>query len=131
MSADSCPARYGRGVDIQTAEFRFAADPFASGPDRAPARTEILAWFQQPGHNPDDEEDGMMNAELEVPVGSPIDQLAQVVQADADGTMSRVGEWLRDLVANCLCVGYDECPALSALSLVTAMEQAQASPSST
>lgn len=128
MSRNSCPARYGRGVDIQTAEFRFAADPCGSGADGAPTRTEILTWFRPPGHNADDDEDGLMTAELEVPVGSPIDHLAQAVQADPDGSMTQVGEWLRALVASCPCAGYDECPVLSALSLVTAIEQALATP---
>lgn len=120
MTGDSCPAMYGHGVDIRTAEFGFLADDCGTNGTVC----EILAFFRAPADGDEVDDDNVLLAhELEVPVGSPIDDLAQAI-CDDPGTVNRVGEHLRGLIAACSCAGYEECPALSAPSVVTAMELA-------
>lgn len=119
MTGDSCPARHGRGVDIRTARFGFLAEDCGNG-----TVSEILAFFRAAGDGDDvDDENVLLAHELEVPIGSPIDRLAQAI-CDDPGAVACVGRRLRRRVALCDCAGYDECPALSAPSVVTAMELA-------
>lgn len=48
-----CPARDGRGADINTAAFTLVADDCENGPDRRPTMTDIFGYFRDPDDRSD------------------------------------------------------------------------------
>lgn len=111
MRPDSCPARSGNGADIDTAEFRFFAEPCHRGPDGQHTLVEIVGYFCPPGQDTD--QDVLLTAELTVPADSPIAAIARKVARDPEA-IRKVGEHLRHRVGTCQCASHEQCPALSA-----------------
>jgi len=120
-----CPANAGAGVDVRHARFVLAVDDCINGPDRKPTATEIFGFFAVPGdeHDHDDDEDVVLTGGLEVPISSPIARLAHHVSADAL-SVARAGDILRRNVADCPCRPCEDCPALTDVKLLEAVESA-------
>lgn len=119
----SCPAQHGKGADIAVSFFTLVVDDCENGRDGLPAKTEAWGYFRQPGEEHDD--DALVTADLLVPAGSPIAQMARLVGCEEMLT-ERVGAELRRNVERCLCAASAECPALDELRLVEAIEHALA-----
>lgn len=117
----SCPAREGNGADINSAKLVLIVEDCVTGADGRPTVTEAFGYFRLPGQEHD--EDVLLAGGLEVPVGSPIAQIAHRVAASRRRTR-RAAALLRDYVARCPCTARDECSALTEISLLRALERA-------
>jgi hypothetical protein len=115
----SCPARYGCGTDIRTAQFTVVAEDF---PDDGAGRpfTQVFGFYRHPGDDPDD----LIQAPgFDIPAGSPIARLAHKVAASPE--LGRAaGDRLRLSVLRCPCDGAGKCPALDDIPLLHAIEHA-------
>jgi len=109
-----CPARDGNGTDISTAGFTFVVNDCG-------VMTEVFGYFRLPGD--EHENDALVTGECEVPTDSPIARMACQV-AGSPSRERTVEAKLRRNIADCSCTVSDECPALSVLRLVEAMERA-------
>ena len=117
-----CPARHGEGADASVAGFTLVVEDCERSPAGYPVSTEIFGYFRLPGAAHDN--DAVLTADLLVPIGSPIAQLAHHISADADALTSKVRDALRASVARCPCTATAECPALDEIRLLEAMEHA-------
>jgi hypothetical protein len=115
-----CPARYGNGADIRVARFTLVVDDCQLGPDGRPTITEIFGYFYAPG---EDHDDVLLTADIQVPIGSPIAQLAHRVSADPSRAQ-KVGAALRGNVTGCQCPARGQCPALTDIRVLEALEHA-------
>ena len=117
-----CPAQYGDGADINTAEFTFVVEA-AGG-----SATFIEAFGFYRDREFKDADDLLQTGGLEVPAGSPIAVIAQRVVADRH-KIERADAILRRNVAQCPCdaAAREECPALGELAFLAALEQADVS----
>lgn len=116
-----CPAQHGKGTDISAADFILVVHDCECDRDGRPTTTEAFGYFRLPGD--EHENDVLLTAGFEVPVGSPIARMAHQVSADTTGALIHiVGTMLRGNVAHCPCADKAECPALNEIRLLEAME---------
>jgi hypothetical protein len=121
-----CPALYGDGVDMRLAAFTFVVEKDCeNGVDQLRAVVEVFGFFCQPGQEHDD--DLLQTGCLAVPPGTPIARIACEVSAVPDA-VAQIESILRADIAACPCTTAAECPALTDVRLLEAIEDAAGNP---